>query len=96
MKKFIIAIMLLTMLPSTASAGLFDFLLKKKPESRQEAAKKRLTKAKERFQKKMIERRKNSSLVKRSAQKREYKARSSLAKNYVKKRSATYPAAPNR
>jgi hypothetical protein len=99
-KKMIVAAMLLAMLPtSTASAGLFDFLKKKgnaTVQERRDAAKKRVSAAKERFQKKMAERRKNSSLAKKFAQKERIRARSKTAQNYVKKRSAMYPAAPTR
>ena len=97
MKKLIIASLLFALLPTTpASAGIFDFLLKKKTQDTRDAARERLSKSKQRFLKKMELRRKNSSLAKKFSQKREFKARSKTAQNYVKKRSAMYPAAPNR
>jgi hypothetical protein len=97
MKKLVIASLLLALLPTTpASAGLFDFLLKKKTQDTREAARERLSKSKQRFLKKMEQRRKTSSLAKRFEQKKDFKARSTTARNYVKKRSAMYPAAPNR
>ena len=105
MKKTIVAAaLLLAMVPaSTASAGILDaldFLLPQKEaataQERRDATKKRFATSKERFQKKMAERRKNSSLAKKFDQKEKFRARSKTAQNYVKKRSGMYPAAPNR
>ena len=105
MKKLVIAIMLLAFVPTTAQAGIFD-IFKKKAENRQEAARKRLSKTKQNFLKKMEARRAGksvgkssmarSSMAKKSAQKAAFKQRTATARDYTVKRSGMYPARPNR
>lgn len=98
MKKLVIAIMLLAFAPTTAQAGISDILelFKKKPESRQEAAKKRLTKSKQKFLKRMEARRGGKSIAKKTAQKSAFKQRTATARDYTVKRSGMYPSRPSR
>ena len=95
MKKLVIAIMLLAFAPTTTHAGILD-IFKKKAENRQEAAKKRLSKTKQKFMKKMEARRAGKSIAKKSAQKSAFKQRTATARDYTVKRSGMYPARPNR
>ena len=100
MKKLVIAIMLLAFAPTTTHAGIFD-IFKKKAENRQEAARKRLSKTKQNFLKKMEARRAGKShaqksMARKSAQKSAFKQRTATARDYTVKRSGMYPARPNR